>query len=397
MQTSSFYSFIKQENEKTREKSLSRTLSSIDSRDGKHITIGGKPYINFSSNDYLGLASDRHLMENFLKLFSSDPEKSSYGLSSSSSRLLTGNSSMHDKLETLLATYFARENALILSSGYHANSGLISSLVGRGDIIFSDRLNHASIVDGALLSRAEFCRYRHLDYNHLEELLEKKRGAFRNAIIISESLFSMDGDIADLKKLVALKKKFDSALYVDEAHAIGVFGSKGCGICEEQNITSDIDIVVGTFGKALASYGAFAIVDSVVKEYLINKVRPLIFTTALPPIVLNWNMNILGMLPYLSEKRAVLRKTSHLFKKQISAIGIETNSQSQIIPVIVGKNKTAQKLAQALQQQGFLVKAIRPPTVPEGTARVRFSLTTDISENDILDAVQVLKKSLYEI
>ena len=360
---------IKSELDVLREKDQFRVLRELKSGDG---------LLNLSSNDYLGLAAMPELREEFYKKLQDSPNDDTYALSSSSSRLLTGNHSGYLELEQALSKMYNDRAALVFNSGYHANIGILPALSTKKDLILCDKLNHASIIDGIRLADAQFKRYPHLDYKALANLLEKNSGKYENIFIISESIFSMDGDAADLRKLVELKQKYNATLIVDEAHSVGVFGATGCGLAEDQGVLDQVDIIVGTFGKAFCSAGAYAIMDTEVRDYLINKMRSFIFTTALPPVVVNWSRFV------LSKTIGMKKRRQHLFK--ISAKlrdGLKTIGDSQIVPLIVGENAAAVALSEKLREAGILVFPIRPPTVPAGTARLRFSLTAALTEKDI--------------
>lgn len=347
---------------------------------GQWIEKEGRTMLNLSSNDYLGLASRTDLYDAF---FDEWKEKG-YPLSSSSSRLLTGNFTVYGELEQLMAERFGREAALLFNSGYHANTGILPALADKQTLILADKLVHASLIDGILLSGAPFLRYRHNDYNQLEMLLKKHAGQYEQIFIVTESIFSMDGDVADLSRLVELKKSYpDILLYVDEAHAIGVRGKNGLGIAEEQDCIQDIDLLIGTFGKALASMGAYVICSRTIREYLVNCMRPLIFSTALPPIQIAWTRFIFERLPLFGELREKLALTGHLLAGALEGKGGEI-SESHIIPFIVGENKECILKAEELQRKGFYCLPVRPPTVPKGTARIRFSLTAEVTSEQII-------------
>lgn len=343
--------------------------------------------LNLSSNDYLGLASRADWQEAFLEEWKSQR----YPFSSSSSRLLTGNFEVCGELERLLAGRYGREAALLFNSGYHANTGILPALVDRSyDLILMDKLVHASIVDGIHLSRAMYRRYRHNDMQHLEKLLGEYAGHRRQVFVVTESIFSMDGDVADLRRLVELKRQFPNVvLYVDEAHAVGVRGATGLGVSEEMGCTGDIDLLVGTFGKALASMGAYVVCSSVVREYLVNRMRPLIFSTMLPPVQVAWTRFVFERLPELSDARERLQRTSRLLASALQGRGGEV-SASHIIPFIVGGNDACIRTAEQLQRKGFYCLPVRPPTVPQGTARIRFSLTADVTEEEIQELSNVI-------
>ena len=353
-----------------------RLIKDFKSKSGKYIYIDNKKLLNLSSNNYLGFADNEEITAEFLEYAGSK-----YSFGSASARLLTGTLPVYNELEKLISSLLKKESALLFNSGYHANVGINSSLAGAGDVIFSDKLNHASIIDGMLLSKGKFFRYKHNDMQNLEALLKRERGNYKNAVIVSESVFSMDGDIADLEKLVELKKKYDCILVLDEAHAFGVFGQNGLGVCEKLRITSDIDLIVGTFGKSIGSMGAFAAGSKILIEYLINKARTFIFSTALPPINIAFSKWIIeNKLPHTYEARM-----------KMLALGNSLGSESHIIPVIVGENDKTVQLSKILYQNGYFTLPIRPPTVPNGTSRLRLSLTTDIETKDLETLVKLLK------
>jgi len=330
--------------------------------------------VNFSSNDYLGLMNDEELKQSFIK----ENPISKWKLSSSSSRLLTGNSSPYKRLEAQMAIAFDREACLVYNSGYHANIGILPSLTSNKDLIIADKLVHASLIDGIQLSQAEFRRFAHLDYDHLEQILSTNRDKYEQVFIVCESIYSMDGDLSDLQKLVALKKKYNAYLYIDEAHAIGARGENGLGLCEEQNCIQEIDFIVGTFGKALASYGAYIVCDDVIKQYLVNTSRSMIFTTALPPLNIAWTSFVFERLASFKDLRQSLAINSKVLAKNL-----DSDSESHIIPYILGENDIAVSCSQYLRENGFYVLPIRHPSVPLGTARLRYSLAADISLESI--------------
>ena len=301
---------------------------------GKYIFEDNKKYLNLSSNDYLGIAENRRILKNFFKI-------ADFSMGSASSRLLTGSSYVYAKLECLLAAMYRKDKALIFNSGYHANTGIMSALLSKKDVVFCDKLNHASILDGIKLSDAKMFRYKHLDYEHLEELLQKNRNDYDTAVIVTESLFSMDGDIADLNKLIELKRKYNAMLVVDEAHAFGVYGNKGLGFSEEQNCIQDIDLIVGTFGKAIGSMGAFCTGNEILINYLINKCRPLIFSTAIPEINVAFSYYVITeVIPNLKQERKELIKTSDKLREKLVSVGLLTAGKSHIVPVILGENQS---------------------------------------------------------
>lgn len=351
---------------------------------GKWVINNGIRMLNLSSNDYLGLAGRRELQEEFL-----ENNRDNYlPFSSSSSRLLTGNFTIYSELEKKIALSFGREAALIFNSGYHANTGILPALTDKRTLLLADKLVHASIIDGILLSDAQFQRFKHNDYDQLERLVAKNVALYDTIIIITESIFSMDGDIADLDRLVDIKHRYDNImLYVDEAHAIGVRGATGMGVAEERGVINDIDMLVGTFGKALASMGAYLVCSSAIREYLVNKMRPLIFSTALPPFQIAWSSFIWDKLPSLTKEREELARFSSLLTNALAGRGGEI-SQSHIIPFIVGESADCVLKAEELRRKGFYCLPVRPPTVPKGTSRIRLSLMSSMT----IDEVEQLAK-----
>ena len=357
---------------------------------GRWISRDGRRLLNLSSNDYLGLASERRLAEEFAdSLHSTSSGGGWLPLSSSSSRLLTGNHEAYGALEERLAAMYGRESALVLSSGYHMNSGVLPALCDRKTLILADKLVHASLIDGIRLCEGRCVRFRHQDYAQVESILEKEAGAYERIFIVTESIFSMDGDLAPLQRLVEIKRRWPSVmLYVDEAHAVGVRGANGLGLAEECGCIGDIDLLCGTFGKALASVGAYVVCDRVIKEYLVNKMRTLIFTTALPPVNVAWSLFIMERLQRFGGRRVHLDRISSMLREAFALRGMQMPSGSHIIPMIIGSSADAVLRAEDMQRHGFYVLPIRPPTVPEGTSRLRFSLTAALKEEDIAKLIE---------
>ena len=354
---------------------------------GRYIMREKRKMLNMSSNDYLGLASNENLRQSFLQQYGDNFPS----FTSSSSRLLTGNFPVYTDLEQLIAQRFQRESVLLFNSGYHANLGILPALTTTKSLILADKLVHASMIDGIRLSQCEFFRYRHNDYEHLKNLLEKNAGKFDRTFIVTESVFSMDGDVVDLNYLVQLKKQFPNTyLYVDEAHAIGVYGKNGLGIAERANVIADIDLLVGTFGKALASMGAYVVCDQILKECLINQMRPMIFSTALPPFNVAWTHFIFERLPQLSKERTHLEQLSAFLRQEVEHRTQIMPSQTCIVPYILGENEATLAKAKALQEQGYYCLPIRPPTVPKGTSRIRLSLTADMTMDEVKQFVACL-------
>lgn len=355
-----------------------RNLKNFEKKDEKYIYYKGKKLLNLSSNNYLNIADNQAITQEFL-----DNVGNRYSFGSASARLLTGTLPVYQELEELLSSLYGKESALLYNSGYHANVGISSALNQKGDVVFSDKLNHASIIDGMRLSEGKFFRFPHNDMHALEKLLERERKNFNNAFIITESVFSMDGDIEDLKKIVELKKKYNCIMIIDEAHAFGVFGEKGLGVAEELGIVDDVDLLVGTFGKAIGSMGAFVTGSKTMIDFLINKSRSFIFSTALPPINIAFSKWII---------ETQISKTAQKRKNMLN-LAKKFGSQSHIIPVVIGENKDTVDLCEVLFHNGYFTLPIRPPTVPVGTSRLRLSLTADIREEEL----QTLKEKIDEV
>jgi 8-amino-7-oxononanoate synthase len=355
---------------------------------GRWITIQDRTMLNLASNDYLGLAADLNLREEFL-----DTLKIERALfSSSSSRLLTGNFAEYEQFENSLSKAFGRA-ALLFNSGYHMNIGILPALADSKTIILADKLVHASMIDGIRLSTAQYVRYRHNDLQHLEQLLQKyhQDEQIERVIVVTESIFSMDGDETDLAALAQLKQRFaKTMLYVDEAHAIGVRGEQGLGCAEQYGVLDQIDFLVGTFGKAIASVGGYIICDSIIRDYLINKMRPLIFSTALPPISMAWSDFIFNKVLNMHQQRQHLAEISQYLQQAVIAKGFSSPSSSHIIPVIVGESQAAIEKARYVQQQGFYAMPVRPPTVPQHSSRLRISLTSMVQKAELEKLVECL-------
>jgi 8-amino-7-oxononanoate synthase len=362
-------------------RALRRHLRVVDEvlPEGK-VRVGGQVLLNLSSNDYLGLAQDPRIIA------AAQAAALRWGAGAGASRLVVGHLGLHEAVEAHLATFKGTEAAVIFPTGYMANVGTISALVGPGDVVFSDRLNHASIYDGIKLSGAALQRFPHRDLNRLEQLLQQN-GAAKRRLIVTDSVFSVDGDVAPLTDLVALKAQYGAWLMIDEAHATGVLGAKGAGLAEALGVAGEVDIHMGTFSKALGSQGGYVAGDRRLVDYLHNRARSFIYSTALAPMVLGAIDEALAIVVQEPERRLYLARESEAFRQALLAAGLDLlGSETQIIPVLVGENDSTLEFAAAIKDQGLMAVALRPPTVPPGGGRVRFSLSAAHSPADLLRA-----------
>lgn len=349
------------------------------------IQKNGKKLINFCSNDYLGLASHPEVIKR------SNEFTKKYGAGSTASRLVSGNFTIHEDLEKKLATTFGYESTLLFNTGFQANATVLSTFANRNSLILADKKVHNSLLQGAILSRAELQRFRHNDYDHLEKLLKAAQSKSYNRIwIVSETVFSMDGDFNDLDLLIHLSKKYNALLLSDDAHAIGVFGANGLGLNHGKK---GIDISVGTFGKAFGSFGAFVGCSAEMKDYLINYCPGFIYSTALPPAVIGALDAAVEILPTMNVERSLLKQNIKKVLSSLKEAGYDTgHSNSQIIPVIIGDEDSTISVAWELEEQGVLASAIRPPTVDQGASRIRITLNAKHSSGDINTLLSAFEK-----
>ena len=339
--------------------------------------------LNLASNNYLGLAGDERLKEAAMIA------TNRYGTGATASRLVVGNHPLYEEAETSICNWKETEKAIIVNSGYTANVGAISSLVSRHDIVFSDKLNHASIVDGIVLSGAEHKRYRHNDLEHLEKLL-RIAPLTKRKLIVTDTIFSMDGDFAYLKELIMLKEKYGALLMVDEAHAGGIYGEDGAGLAHmEQGLSEGIDIHMGTFSKALGCYGAYLAGDAICINYMKNMMRSFIFTTALPPGTLGAMKKAIEIVKEDGKRRLQLLENGTYFRNALQEAGFNIgDSSTHIVPVIVRSNETVMRFSEKLQEVGIAAIAIRPPTVPQNSSRIRFAVTSQHLKSDLEWAIE---------
>nr|VFK19078.1 MAG: 8-amino-7-oxononanoate synthase [Candidatus Kentron sp. LPFa] len=364
---------------------LMRVRPVFETPQGVTVRIDGREYLSFCSNDYLGLANDPRVVEAFQR----GAER--YGVGSGAASVVAGHYRSHHALEEELADFTGRERALLFSTGYMANLGIVSALAGRGDEVFEDRLNHASLLDAATLSRARLRRYAHGDPAALQSALANSRG--KRKLIVTDGVFSMDGDLAPLPALVAASREHGAWLMVDDAHGIGVLGANGGGSLERFGLGVDaVPILMGTLGKALGTFGAFVAGDHAVVEYLMQKARPFTFTTALPPAIAEATRTSLRIAREENWRRAHLRELVTQFRAGAHCLGLSLwMSESPIQPILIGDTHRATAISAALRKRALFIQAIRPPTVPKGSARLRitFSALHEAAQVDrLLEALE---------
>lgn len=366
------------------ENDLLRARRPVEERKSGELRQNGQAMVDFSSNDYLGLTSHPALLAAARRALDR------FGTGSGASRLMSGDLDIHHELEQATAHFKNKEAALLINSGYQANTGLIPSLAGRHDAIFADRLCHASLIDGALLSRARLFRFRHNDAEHLDGLLKAHRTEYENALIITESVFSMDGDLAPLPDLVQLKDRHSGELLVDEAHATGIFGSNGAGYLEQLGLSGRVEFIMGTFSKALGGFGAYVAATRADIEYLVNAMRSFIYSTALPPSVVASDLAAIELCRKGKTGGDELLQRARRFREDLESRGLRVRGESQIVPVMIGESTWALDAGEKLMEQGFRVVPVRPPTVPSGQARLRISLSTAHTDQQIQDLTEAL-------
>ncbi|MBZ7963569.1 aminotransferase class I/II-fold pyridoxal phosphate-dependent enzyme [Campylobacter sp. 2457A] len=356
--------------------------------EGKYVYKEGKKLLNLASNDYLALSYDKELKEEFLSTLKDE----NLFFSSSSSRSLSGNFEIYEELEDYLKADFKNKEILHFNSGYHLNLSCIAALSSLNKTLFlADKFIHASMIDGLRLNGANFFRYKHNDLDHLVSLIQKHYEKYENIIILSEALFSMDGDFSDLKALVELKKTYPKIkLYIDEAHSVGCFDKKGLGFAKSLGLENEIDFLVFTFGKAIASMGACMICAKKYKDFFINKARAFIYSTALPPINVAFTLFIFKNMTKFQNKRENLYHLSQNFKNKLKEKKYQILGDCYIISLILGDNKKALEISKILEKGGLFAPAIKEPTVPKNTARIRFSMHAGLNQNDLDPILELL-------
>jgi 8-amino-7-oxononanoate synthase len=376
---------ISKELRRIKEAGLYRSLRRVEGDQGPTLLLDGREVINFSSNNYLGLANHPALCE------AAKEAIDRYGCGSAASRLISGNMALHEELESKIAELKGTEAALVFNSGFQANTGILATLVGEGDVILSDSLNHASIIDGCRLSRARISVYGHCDMNQLEGRLQE--AADGRKLIVTESLFSMDGDEAPLMDIVSLAEKHGAMVMVDEAHATGVYEPNGAGLAAKLGLGDRVLIQMGTMGKALGGFGAYVAGSRALRELLINRCRSFIFTTALPPAVMAMGIAAIDLVKREPERRQALRSNCEQLKTGLTKLGYSIgNSHSQILPLMIGDATQCMQLSEAVLQRGVFAQGIRPPTVPPGTSRLRVTVMATHRREHIEQALKVFKE-----
>ena len=376
--------------EELRERGLYRRLRLIEGPQGPQVTLSGRPVLLLCSNNYLGLAEHPRVRE------AAAEAALRWGAGAGASRLISGNMEPHRALESALADFKGYESALLFGSGYLANTGAISALAGRGEVVFSDELNHASIIDGCRLSRAETFIYRHNDLDHLGWGLSRAEG--RGSLIVSDGLFSMDGDVASVQGLLELARRHGCRLMVDEAHATGALGPGGRGSVAAAGLSGEVDVVVGTLGKALGAYGAYVCAGSEIVDFLVNSARPFIFSTAPPPPAVAAAAAALELLRGEPEIVGRLGANAATLRAALAAEGLPVGaSETQILPVEIGEAKLTMDLCERVLEGGVFAQGIRPPTVPEGTSRLRFTVMASHRGEELEAAARTVGTAAREL
>jgi 8-amino-7-oxononanoate synthase len=373
-----------------RNRGLYRRMRCVSGPQGPRVLLDGKPVLLLCSNNYLGLADHPRVRE------AAAEAAMRYGAGSGASRLISGNMTIHRRLEEQLARFKRTEASLLFGSGYLANAGVVAALAREGDVVFSDALNHASIVDGCRLSRAETFVYEHCDMDHLEWGLRQAQG--RGSLIVTDGVFSMDGDVAPLERIVELAQRYDSRVMVDEAHGTGAIGPDGRGAVADAGLEDEIDLIVGTLGKALGSYGAYVCCDAQMAKYLINTARTLIYSTALSPPAVAAAMAALGLLREQPRRVEKLQRNAAVLRDSLAAEGLSVpGDATQIVPVIIGDADEAVRASERALEKGVFAQAIRPPTVPAGSSRLRLTVMASHTRSELRDAARVLARCVNAV
>jgi glycine C-acetyltransferase/8-amino-7-oxononanoate synthase len=373
-----------------RDRGLYRKLRMVSGPQGPRVLLDGKPVLLLCSNNYLGLADHPRVRQ------AAADAAMRWGAGAGASRLVSGNMTIHRRLEERIAEFKGSEACLLFGSGYLANTGIVSALAREGDVVFSDALNHASIVDGCRLTRARTFVYDHCDVDHLEWGLREAGG--RGALIVTDGVFSMDGDVAPLAQIVELARRYDARVMVDDAHGLGALGPGGRGSVAAAGLEDEVDVVVGTLGKSLGSYGAYACTSHTMAKYLINTARSLIFSTALPPPAVAAAGAALQLL--IEDPRRVerLQRNAKIMREELAGLGMDTGgSSTQVLPLVVGDAGDTVRVCERALEKGIFAQAIRPPTVPEGSSRLRLAVMASHTRTELQDAARTLAAAVRAV
>ncbi len=378
--------FLKEKIQELKDQGVYRELPVLQTANEAEVILNGKRVINLSSNNYLGFANNPRMKKAAIEAV----EK--YGVGSGAVRTIIGNMDIHEELEKTLAEFKREEAAFLFQSGFNCNAGTIQAIALKGDIIISDELNHASIIDGARLSRADKAIYKHSDMGHLEEVLKENKDKYENMLIITDGVFSMDGDIAKLPEIVELAEKYGAMTYVDDAHGSGVLGESGRGTVDHFGLHGRVDFSMGTLSKAIGVIGGYVAGSKTMYEWLSHRARPILFSTSLPPAAIGAITEALNMLMESTEYTDALWDNSKYFKEKLGGLGFNTgNSETPITPVIIGEEAKSMEFSRKLLEKGVYVSAIVFPTVPKGTGRVRCMVTASHTKEQLDKAVEVFE------
>lgn len=381
------FGHLSQELDDLQSHQMARRCLCLDSAQGPTARMDGREMVLFCSNNYLNLANHPKIRQ------AASEAVEQFGWGAAASRLISGTMTPHREAEGAWAAFFGKQAALFFGSGWSANQSVLTALPGKGDLVLIDRMDHASIIDAVRTCEAQFHTYRRDNLDRLENYLAQTQ--YRTKYIVTESIFSMDGDMADLRALVELKNKYNAVLVVDEAHAVGCMGKTGTGLAEQMGVLDQVDIIVAPLGKAPACGGAIVAASQVVIDYLVNKARPFIFTTAPSPVLAAVSIAALGLIQNEPQRRDRLKDNSDLIRRQLNQIGLNTGqSTSHIIPVILGSAPLAVSTAAALFANGYFAPAIRPPTVPAGKERLRISVQCDHTRTHIEGLCRILRQTV---
>ncbi|WP_026477731.1 glycine C-acetyltransferase [Alkaliphilus transvaalensis] len=380
-------SFLKEKIQELKNDGVYRKLPILEGANESEVILNGKSVINLSSNNYLGFANHPRLKKAAIEAV----EK--YGVGSGAVRTIIGNMDIHEEMEVLLAQFKREEAVMTFQSGFNCNAGTIQAVTEKGDLIVSDELNHASIIDGARLSRADKTVYKHSDMNHLESVLKENRDKYRNILIITDGVFSMDGDLAPLPDIVNLAEKYNAMTYVDDAHGSGVLGESGRGTVDHFGLHGRVDFTIGTLSKAIGVVGGYVAGSETMKDWLSHRGRPLLFSTSLPPAAVGSIMEAVRLLMSTTEYTDRLWDNARYFKSKMSELGFNIgNSATPITPVIVGEESKTMEFSRKLFENGVFVSGIVFPTVPKGTGRCRVMVTAAHTKEQLDRAVEIFKK-----